>query len=382
MKNILLLTLTNMKRNKLFLSLSIFGGLILCFLLGAMGNLAVGIRLSKVNVGFIDQDQSKLSADFKKYLTEELEYELIEDRTYEDLSVQLIEKNISVIIEIPEGFYEKAAAGNLQDITVTSLDDYENAAFLEANLNSYMQSIRMLSSSADGDKELFDQLLLSYGAEGVPITQTAAKPLDRQLMKEKEGFINSIGFYLMLVFGLSIIISFIVVEDQLSGVFQRVKISPVKPVQYILGTGIFGMLVCLVELVIYGGYIWIAGIDIGFPLGLLVFMMFLFSLFTVCFAIAIALWVKSKAAVGAASMGFSTIGCILGGAYFPLDLAPQSLQNMAKILPQYWFMETLKSLQADQNANVWSNIIILALFTLLTFLIGAVMFSQNQRTAR
>ena len=379
MKNIWLLTLTNLKRNKLFLSLSIFGGIILCFLLVAMGNLAVGIRLSKVHVGFIDLDQSTLSADFKDYLTEDIEYELITDRTYEELSVQLIEKNISVIIEIPEGFFEKAASGSILDITVTSLDDYENAAFLEANLNSYLQSIRMLSENAGGDRALFEKLLSGSGTEGVPIHQMAAKLLDRQLMKEKEGFSNSIGFYLMLVFGLSIIISFLVVEDHLSGVFQRVKISPVKPVQYILGTGIFGMLVCMIELVIYCGYIWIAGYDIGFPLGLLVFMMFLFSLFTVCFAIAIALWVKSKAAVGAASMGFSTIGCILGGAYFPLDLAPQSLQNLAKILPQYWFMETFRALQIDQNAKVWPNIIILALFTLLTFLIGAVMFSQNNK---
>lgn len=377
MKNIWLLTLTNIKKNKLFLSLSIFGGLILCFLLIAMGNLAVGIRLSKVNVGFIDQDQSLLSEDFKNYLSEEMDYELIMDRTYEELSVLLIEKNISVIIEIPEGFYETATMGNQQDITVTSLDDYENAAFLEANLNSYMQSIGLLSDSAGGDRKVFDQLLVDYGTEEVPITQTAAKVLDKQLMKEKEGFINSIGFYLMLVFGLSIIISFIVVEDRISGVFQRVKLSPVKPVHYIIGTGIFGLIVCLIELVIYGGYIWVAGYDIGFPLGVLVLLMFLFSLFTVCFAIAIALGVKSKAAVGAASTAFSGIGCILGGAYFPLDLAPQSLQNLAKILPQYWFMESCKTLQADQSANIWPNIMILGLFTLLTFLIGAVMFSQN-----
>ena len=379
MKNICLLTLTNLKRNKLFLSLSIAGGVILCFLLIAMGNLAVEIRLSKIKVGLIDQDQSILSSDFKSYLTEELDYELITDHTYEELSALLIEKNISVIIEIPKGFYEKTAIGNMQEIIVTSLDDYENAAFLEANLNSYMHSIQMLADSAGKEKELFDQLLLDYGTEGVPITQTAAMTLDKQMMKGKEGFINSIGFYLMLVFGLSIILSFIVVEDYLSGVFQRVKISPVRPVQYIIGTGIFGMIICLIELVIYCGYIWIADIDIGFSLGLLVFMMFLFSLFTVCFAIAVALWVKSKATVGAISMGFSTIGCILGGAYFSLDMAPQRLQSLARVLPQYWFMETFKALQKDQTANVWPNIIILSLFTLLTFLIGAVLFSQNHK---
>ena len=380
MKNVLLITMTNIKRNKFSLFLSLLGGVILCFLLAAMGNLAADIRLSKIHIGLIDQDQSKLSADFKAYLTQELDYELISDLTYEELSVQLIEKKISVIIEIPEGFYEMAAIGILKDLTVTSLDDYENAAFLQANLNSYMQSIRMLSKGADGEKDLFDRLLADYEREGIPISQTAAQFLDTKLLKDKEGFINSIGFYLMLVFGLSVIISFQVVEDFLSGVFHRVKTSPVKPVQYILGSGIFGMIICGLEIVVYCSYIRLADIQIGFPLGLLVAMMLLYSMFTVCFAIVIALWVKSKAAVGAASTGFSTLGCILGGAYFPLDLAPQSLQNLARILPQYWFMETFKALQADRSANVWPNFIILALFTLLTFLSGAVMFAQANKS--
>lgn len=380
MKNVLLITMTNIKRNKFSLFLSLLGGVILCFLLAAMGNLAADIRLSKIHIGLIDQDQSKLSADFKAYLTQELDYELISDLTYEELSVQLIEKKISVIIEIPEGFYEMAAIGILKDLTVTSLDDYENAAFLQANLNSYMQSIRMLSAGADGEKDLFDRLLADYERKGIPISQTAAQFLDTKLLKDKEGFINSIGFYLMLVFGLSVIISFQVVEDFLSGVFHRVKTSPVKPVQYILGSGFFGMIICGLEIVVYCGYIRLADIQIGFPLGLLVAMMLLYSMFTVCFAIVIALWVKSKAAVGAASTGFSTLGCILGGAYFPLDLAPQSLQNLARILPQYWFMETFKALQVDRSANVWPNFIILALFTLLTFLSGAVMFAQANKS--
>jgi ABC-2 type transport system permease protein len=380
MKNIWLLTITSMKRNKLFLSLSVFGGLLLCFLLIAMGNLAADLTLSKIKIGVIDQDQSVLSGDFKGYLAEELNYELVENQPYEELSTELIDKQISVIIEIPEGFYDNIASGNMQDVTITALDDYENSAFLEAYLNSYLGSIRLLSDSAAGDKAVFDQLLADYDKEEIKITQSAAQGIDKKLLKEKEGFNNSIGFFLMIIFGLSIVISFIVLEDRLSGVFSRIKITPVKPVQYIIGTGIFGLVLCLLEVLIYCGFIRIAGYNIGFNLWLLVFMMVLFSLFTICFAIAIALSLKSKSALAAASMGFSTIGCILGGAYFPLDLAPKSLQNLAKILPQYWFMDTFRTVQADPAANIAPNIMILILFTLLTFLIGAVLFSQNYKS--
>lgn len=380
MKNIWLLTITSIKRNKLFLFLSIIGGLILCFLLNAMGNLVTDITLAKIKIGVIDQDQSILSTDFKEYLTNDLNYDLMENKPYEVLSTELIDKNISVIIEIPEGFYENTAAGNMQDITITALDDYENSVFLEAYMNSYLNSIRLLSDSAAGDKAVFDQLLADYDKEEIKITQSAAQDIDKNLLKEKEGFNNSIGFFLMIVFGLSIVISFIVLDDRLSGVFNRIKITPVKPVQYIIGTGIFGLVLCLTEVLIYCGFIRIAGYNIGFNLWLLVFMMVLFSLFTICFAIAIALSLKSKGALAAANTGFSTIGCILGGAYFPLDLAPKSLQNLAKILPQYWFMDTFRTIQSNPAGNISPNIIILVLFTLLTFLIGAVLFSQNYKS--
>jgi ABC-2 type transport system permease protein len=107
--------------------------------------------------------------------------------------------------------------------------------------------------------------------------------------------------------------------------------------------------------------------------------MSLFSLFTVCFSLTIALAVKSRNAVTSIVIGFSTIGCILGGAYFPITMAPKSLQNLARILPQFWFMDTLRKLQADLAANILPNITILILFTILTFLIGAVLFSQHSK---
>ncbi len=380
MKNIWLLTTLNIKRNKLFLFISILGGLILCFFLYAMGNLSTDVKLGKIKIGVIDQDQSILSADFKSCLTEDLNYELMENLSYDELSTELIEKQISAIIEIPGGFYGSVASGNMQEITITTLDDYENSAFLEANLNSYLNSIRILSDSAAKAPSVFEQLLADYDKEEIKLTQTAAQTLDMKLLRQKEGFSNSIGFFLMLVFGLSIVISFIVLDDRVLGVFRRVRISPVKPVQYILGTGIFGLGLCLIEVLIYCGYIGIADYHIGFNLGLLVFLMTLFSLFTTCFAIAIALALRTKGAITAVSIGFSTIGCILGGAYFPLDFAPKSLQNLAKILPQYWFMDILRTVQADNTANITPNIIILVLFTLLTFLIGAVLFSQNYKS--
>lgn len=379
MKNIWLLTKTNIIRYKIALVISVAGAFLLCFFLYSMGNLSVNYEISKIKLGLIDSDKSILSQDFKDYLTDDLNYELLEDKSYDMLSTELIDKDISVIIEIPEGFYQKAYTGMLDNITVTSLDDYENAAFLQANLNSYLRSIKLLSDSAGGEQTVFDQLLQDYEKEKVILTQTAAQEIDKQLLREQEGFNNSIGFFLMIVFALGIFISFLIVEDRYSGVFNRISITPVKPVQYIIGSGIFGLLICFIEVWIYCGFIKLMNINIGFPLPILLLMMSLFSLFTVFFSIAVSLSLKSKNGLTAVIVVFSTIGCILGGAYFPLDLAPKSLQNLARVLPQFWFMDTFRTIQANPEANIYPNVIILLLFTVLTFLIGAVLFSQNYK---
>ena len=378
MKNILLLTKTNLKRNFLAVLISIAGGLALCFLISSMGKL-VTEAVAQIRVGIIDNDDSALSSDFKEYLAKDMNYGLVKNASYDTLSSELIDKNISAIIEIPKNFGQQFSIGKKEDITITTLDDYENAAFLQANINNYLNSINIISQSAGGDSKLFDQMLKDYRAQQITVTKSAAQEINLATFKSTQGFIYSIGFYLMIIFGVSILLSFMVLDDRLSGVFNRIQITPVKPVQYIIGTGIFGIIISAVEILIYCGYIYIKGIDIGFPLWVLVLFMSLFSIFTVCFSLAAALALKSKNAITSLVIGFSTIGCILGGAYFPISMSPKSLQNLARILPQFWFMDAFRALQADINADILPNIIILTLFTVLTFLIGAVLFSQQYK---
>lgn len=379
MKHIWLLTKTNLKRNSFSAILAVISGMFLCLLLFAMGNMVAEMAVSKINIGLIDYDQSVLSDDFKNYMKEKLNYELIENNSYDELSTELIDKNISAIIEIPDNFYELFSSGKNGDVIVTTTDDYVNAAFLQANLNSYLASIELLSEGAKGNQETFDELLLNYEKEEVRMTQTAAQEINLKELKQKEGFTNSIGFFLMIIFAVGVIISFMIIEDRRSGVYNRIQITPVKPLHYIIGTALFGILLCAIEIGIYCGYISFMNLQIGFPLWILIIFMSLFSIFMIGFSIAIALAVKSKNTVTTIVTGYSTVGCVVGGAYFPLEMAPKSLQNLARIFPQFWFMDLFRSLQEKPDTLIYSNLFILALFTILILLIGAVLFSQNYK---
>jgi ABC-2 type transport system permease protein len=344
-----------------------------------MGGIIEDILLSSNKIGVMDYDNSNLSKEFKLYLTEDLNYELVEHDNYDYLSELLIDKDISSIIEIPEGFYDLFASGRDGRIIITSTDDFENAAYLEAYMNSYLAGIRLLSTSAEGDSDTFDGLLTDYKDVEIPISKAKAYEFDIEKFRQSEGFRNTIGFFLMIIFALGVILSFMIIDDRANGIYKRVTITPVKPVQYIAGNSIFGLILSFIMISIYCAYMAFLDIDIGFPIYKLFLLMIIFSFFVICFAVGSAMLIRSKGAVGALVIGFSTVGAILGGAYFPLDMAPESLQNLARILPQFWFMDTIRKLMDNPMANVTSNIIILLLFSILAFLIGAVIFSQNYK---
>lgn len=382
MKNIWFITKTNIKRNPIAILIAVLSAIALCLIMYFLGKVSTDSEIGKISVGILDYDKSTLSEDFKVYLSERLEYKLLENYTYEELSTELIDKNISVIIEIPENFQASYIKEEPLKLIVTSLDDYENAAFTELYMNNYLSSIELLAGGAKGDEQNFIKLLEDYDKDAITLTQTSAEIIDKETLMGETGFINSIGFYLMIIFASSVILSYMVLDDRLMGVFNRIQAAPVKPIHYILGTGVFGMLNCLLQIGLYIGYIYIRDIKIGVPIWTVLLFMIIFAVFTVSFSLLIAMAVKSKNAITSIIIGFSTIGCILGGAYFPIDMSPKTLQNLARIFPQFWFMEAFRGLQLDLSTNILPNISILTLFAVLSILLGAVLFAQNYRSSK
>ena len=379
MKNIILLVKSNIKRNRMGILLSVFSGVVLSLLIYLMGQFVGSVALSKIEIGVMDYDKSILSTDFKSYLSEELDYKLVEHESYDYLSELLIDKSISSIIEIPDGFYDMFASGQDGNITITSTDDFENAAFLEAYMNSYLAGVKLLSVNAKGDQRAFDRLITEYKEVEIPISKSKAFDMDLEQFRQREGFRNTIGFFLQIMFALGVVLSFMIIDDRVTGVYNRITVTPVKPVHYIAGNSIFGFILLMIEVVIYCGYIAIKDVDIGFPVYKLFILMLLLSLFITCFLVGASILIKSKSGIIVVIMGYSTIGSILGGAYFPIDMSPEVLQNIARILPQFWFMDAVTKLMNNPMTDISSNIIIIVLFTVLAFLVGAVSFSQNNK---
>ena len=377
MRNILLLIRTSILRNKISVVFAVLCALFLCLIMNLMSDVTSDDTVGRTKIGLIDHDVTALSADFKSYLSDKLNIELLENLSYDELSTKLINKDISVIVEIPEGFEESAVLGRLENLTTTSLDDYENSAFITVYLNSYMNSIQILSDGACGDRLLFDRLFSSYQADDTPVT-SSDDLVDSAAAGQASGFIQGMGFFLFFGSTFGLFIAFMVFDDRATGVFQRIQVTPVKSIQYIFGTTIFGIMNGLITLGIYFVYLKATGFSIGMPLGTALLFMLLMTLVQLGFTMMTALFFRSKTAVMTVLIGYGSIACVLGGAYFPISMAPDILQQIARATPHFWFMDALRRLEENSSVNVVPNIIILVLFIVLMYLVSAFKFTQQK----
>jgi len=347
---------------------------------------AAFISSAKIDVGVIDYDKSPLSEHFKHYLSDVIGMNIYREndgkKDYDLQANLLIDRDISAIIEIPKGFYNSAVAGELNELIITTLDDYENAVFVELYLQSYMQSMQVLCDGADGDRNLFLEMLSADLIDETAIDTAKGRVMISELCSGENGtgdaysaFISAEGFLLMMFTGITLFVSNAIISDRQQGTYDRILCSIVKPLEYTIGVGLFGILCCTAVNLIFTLYVYALSKDMTIPRGLAFAANELFILFSVGFAIMIALMISSRQTLFAVGIGYTTFGSMFGGAWFPIVKGLGVLDSIEKGFPQYWIMDIFRKIQEDPNYYFMPNLCILVLFVLLVYLICAVIFS-------
>ena len=93
----------------------------------------------KIDIALSDNDNSELSAMLKSYLSDRINMNIIEDGK-EKFNDKLINRDVSAIIEIPQGFEKNVIGGKDVKIKSTTLDDYENGAYISVYIEGFMRS--------------------------------------------------------------------------------------------------------------------------------------------------------------------------------------------------------------------------------------------------
>lgn len=376
MRKIILIFKNSILRNKIAIILTLATAALMSFIFyGRFTADGVVYAVDKISLGVADNDNSTLSENLGKYFMDSLGMEVIPDN-YENLSTRLIDRQISAIIEVPRGFEDSAISGEPQKLEITTLDDYENSAFIEAYINSYMRGVSVMAQAADGSTEAFSKMLTSQKA---PNTVTLAETNSQTDMRVKtaDAYNLSVGFMLMMISGITVFMSNQILVDRQLGTFDRMKCSSLKSSEYVIGISLFGVLCCTAANLLFNLFAYSVGGDMPVPFGTAFWATELFMVFSVGIAMLFALLVNEQRSLMTIGVGYATIGSMLGGAWFPIDPELGFVGSIAKIFPQYWLMDLLRKYSDDPNFNVLPNVCILALSALLVYLVSAVFFTRK-----
>ena len=184
----------------------------------------------------------------------------------------------------------------------------------------------------------------------------------------------------IVVFGFSFITLFtamLVSKDRTSSLLIRLGISPMKPIEYILGYMLSIIPLILIQNVLF----FILAIALGLSFSINIIWAILISIVVAILFIAIGIIIGSlfseKASSGISSIVVQLV-CFTSGMYFPRELLGDVFSKICEYLP---FESCVTIIKGVMNANLESitirNIIVFSIYTILALIISILIFKEK-----
>ena len=184
----------------------------------------------------------------------------------------------------------------------------------------------------------------------------------------------------IVVFGFSFITLFtamLVSKDRTSSLLIRLGISPMKPIEYILGYMLSIIPLILIQNVLF----FILAIFLGLSFSINIIWAMLISIVVAILFIAIGIIIGSlfseKASSGISSIVVQLV-CFTSGMYFPRELLGDVFSKICEYLP---FESCVTIIKGIMNANLESitirNIIVFLVYTIIMFTISIIVFRKK-----
>ena len=182
------------------------------------------------------------------------------------------------------------------------------------------------------------------------------------------------------MFGFSFITLFtamLVSKDRTSSLLIRLGISPMKPIEYILGYMLSIIPLTLIQNVLF----FILAIALGLSFSINIIWAILISIVVAILFIAIGIILGSlfseKASSGISSIVVQLV-CFTSGMYFPRELLGDVFSRICEYLP---FESCVTIIKGVMNANLESitirNIIVFSIYTILALIISILIFKEK-----
>ena len=352
---------------------------------------------NRVRLVVVDQANSPLSADLVAALekSQAVRPDLL---TLAQAEAQFSQRSASAVLIIPSEFdLAHLEQGSIQ-LDLRQQPNNMNAMIAQRAVMSVISRVSSAADIANQSVARAEQIQSFASAADRQTYFNEALKQAQSLLSESPGRVteskgttqdpidynpranSSAGQLITWVFVPLIAISGMFAYERQKGTLRRLLTTPTRKSTYLLGT-IFGQVVtALVQMLLLIAFgIFVMKLDWGSqPLALAV-MMVASALAAAALGTTLGTFVKTESQASGLSIMTGMVMALLGGCWYPLEMFPQTVQNIVKILPTTWAMRGLLDivLRGQGLAAILPEAGILLGFAAVFFGIGILRFKYE-----
>ncbi|MFZ5354124.1 MAG: ABC transporter permease [Bacillota bacterium] len=321
---------------------------------------------SPVPVTVIDKDNTELTEMLREKLSRNC---VLVDADEGEIQRKLLRNRTAYVVVIEEGFTGKLISGENPKLKGYSIKETNVSMAAKTYIEGFMISVKNIAKAAKGDEAAFYKGMEYYNEDSLSAKYETIGKSDGKRSYTAAG----IGYLFMFMMYLAVNSTSLILEDKKLKTYGRVLAAPVSTRAYTLQNLISGYFIVFIQvalIMLIMRYMFRA--DFGPSMFNVFIMLAIFGLTAIALGAMINSFSKDpRQANSMASLLLVPI-CMLGGCFWPRWLMPDILQQASRFVPTSWALDALEKLLFGRAlTDVYLEISILLLFTLVFFLIGS-----------
>lgn len=341
--------------------------------------ISVSTREVKYTIGILDKENSKFTQQFISNLGETSNVKILKDT--DDIRSLVVNSEVDCAFVFDSGFTEDMIAGKEVYLKTYAIEGTNRVEPIILSISSYISASKEIAKASKGDAEVFYKGMEDYAKKEYVVQY---KNFSSDSTEEVSTAVASLGY---MAFGMIFLMSFstaLILEDKISGVYDRIGTTPVSRFDYFVQHLISCFVVAVIQIVaLFDILPQIIGIHYGETLSQQVELIIICSIFAlVCISLGILVnrYSKNTLMAGSLTTLINLPILMLGGCLWPREVMPGYIQRIGDFMPTTWFLKAAETvLYGNGMIKAIHEILFMLVFVVIMLVLSVVIKTEKAR---